>query len=194
MRLATASSQIPHANFSQKASCQATITPLPRPSRLPHMSLKLRTSESMICAAISLSLFSAQRETAKQTKWIDFNRELCKRMCKMKMLLFVFLTLIFFAFQKQIHRGAEAVKLEARSLALVQTEDNVRSPWRGLPLYTMVFLFYALTWSRRPRSYPTWTHVSTSKSNVFQQKPAAVMHLHSPGNVANLCRLSIGTC
>ena len=99
MRLATASSQIPHANFSQKASCQATITPLPRPSRLPHMSLKLRTSESMICAAISLSLFSAQRETAKQTKWIDFNRELCKRMCKMKMLLFVFLTLIFFAFQ-----------------------------------------------------------------------------------------------
>ena len=63
----------------------------------------------------------------------------------MKMLLFVFLTLIVFAFQKKIHRGAEAVKLEARSLALVQTEDNVRSPWRGLPLYTMVFLFYALT-------------------------------------------------
>lgn len=47
----------------------------------------------------------------------------------MKMLLFVFLTLLFAAFQKKkIHRDAEAVKLEARSLALVQTEDNVRSP------------------------------------------------------------------
>ena len=31
----------------------------------------------------------------------------------------------FFAFQKKIHRDAEAVKLEARSLALVQTEDKV---------------------------------------------------------------------
>jgi len=30
--------------------------------------------------------------------------------------------------KKKIHRDAEAVKLEARSLALVQTEDNVRSP------------------------------------------------------------------
>ena len=48
---------------------------------------------------------------------------------KMKMLLlFVFLTLRFVAFQKRLHRDAEAVKLEARSLALVQTEDNVRSP------------------------------------------------------------------